>query len=379
MAAKRTLEQQIAVFGESGSGKTVLLSSFYGALQEPAFLDRSVYRVSADDVGQGIRLHSNYLGMRDDGRRPALTAFAATAYRFSATFRGTSPKSASVDALRLVWHDYPGEWFAESPSSPTEQRRRADTFRSMLGADVALLLVDAQRLVDEAGQEEKYLRLLLTNIRNGLLSLRDELLPDDKPLQDFPRIWVLALSKSDLLPDMDVYAFRDLVVGKAGSDLDALRRAVGELVESTEALSLGQDFVLLSSARFDAGTIQVSDRVGVDLVHPMAAVLPLETHVRWASLKTLPAKVADALLGSVDGMAGVLAGHKLPLPGPLGLLVGLLGPDVAKAAADLAGGKLKDVHATALRKKEYAAATLAAFKMALERAEKDKVLLRSPR
>ena len=32
------LEQHIAVFGESGSGKTVLLSSFYGATQEPQFL-----------------------------------------------------------------------------------------------------------------------------------------------------------------------------------------------------------------------------------------------------------------------------------------------------------------------------------------------------
>jgi ABC-type dipeptide/oligopeptide/nickel transport system ATPase component len=38
MELKRALEQQIAVFGESGSGKTVLLSSFYGAAQDPKFL-----------------------------------------------------------------------------------------------------------------------------------------------------------------------------------------------------------------------------------------------------------------------------------------------------------------------------------------------------
>ena len=29
------LKQEIAVFGASGSGKTVMLSSFYGAMQEP--------------------------------------------------------------------------------------------------------------------------------------------------------------------------------------------------------------------------------------------------------------------------------------------------------------------------------------------------------
>src|SRR5699024_11338266 len=38
MATKRDLEQHIAVFGESGSGKTVLLSSFYGGTQDPQFI-----------------------------------------------------------------------------------------------------------------------------------------------------------------------------------------------------------------------------------------------------------------------------------------------------------------------------------------------------
>ncbi|KQS22362.1 hypothetical protein ASG05_01865 [Frigoribacterium sp. Leaf186] len=50
---KSALEQHIAVFGESGSGKTVLVSSFYGAAQEASFLKQSLYRVVADDIGQG--------------------------------------------------------------------------------------------------------------------------------------------------------------------------------------------------------------------------------------------------------------------------------------------------------------------------------------
>ena len=61
----RVLEQHIAVFGESGSGKTVLVSSFYGATQEPEFLKSSLFDVTADDTGQGHRLHANYLGMKD--------------------------------------------------------------------------------------------------------------------------------------------------------------------------------------------------------------------------------------------------------------------------------------------------------------------------
>jgi ABC-type dipeptide/oligopeptide/nickel transport system ATPase component len=50
MAAK-VKEQNLAVFGESGSGKTVLLSSFYGSSQEPSFLAESLYKVLADDTG----------------------------------------------------------------------------------------------------------------------------------------------------------------------------------------------------------------------------------------------------------------------------------------------------------------------------------------
>jgi predicted ATPase len=66
MAAK-VKEQNLAVFGESGSGKTVLLSSFYGASQEPSFRAESLYKVLADDTGQGTRLRQNYLRMPQPG------------------------------------------------------------------------------------------------------------------------------------------------------------------------------------------------------------------------------------------------------------------------------------------------------------------------
>lgn len=56
MKITKSLDQHIAVFGESGSGKTVLLSSFYGAAQEPDFIENSLYRIVSDDIGQGNRL-----------------------------------------------------------------------------------------------------------------------------------------------------------------------------------------------------------------------------------------------------------------------------------------------------------------------------------
>ena len=127
MAAK-VKEQNLAVFGEGGSGKTVLLSSFYGASQEPSFLAESLYKVLADDTGQGNRLLQNYLRMRNQAEAPETNRFTATPYSF--TLKLTDPgdakaaKAKPFNALRLVCHDYPGEWFTQEPSSTEEAARR---------------------------------------------------------------------------------------------------------------------------------------------------------------------------------------------------------------------------------------------------------------
>lgn len=377
-------EQQIAVFGESGSGKTVLLSSFYGAAQESQYLKRNLFRVVANDIGQGNRLHKNYLGMRDSAQLPEANRFTATSHSFLIKLRDGSDakamKAKPFDALRLVWHDYPGEWFEQDVSGPEEAERRVDTFRSLLGSDVALLLVDGQRLLDNSGQEERYLKSLLSNFRNGLVLLKDDLLEDGKPLAEFPRIWVMALSKSDLLPDVDVFKFRDLIIGKVSDEIEDLRTVLAGLVEGSDALSVGEDFVLLSSAKFEAGKIEVAERIGLELILPLAAMLPFERHLRWAQLKLLPGKVAERLLSKARAL--VLAAallDKVKLPGRVGLLLSLIDPKYLDDAAKLAGDKLREAQSDALAKRDYMKAALTGFRIDLENGEKEKILLRSAR
>lgn len=382
MELSRTLEQQIAVFGESGSGKTVMISSFYGAAQEPEYLQKKLFHVVARETGQGSRLHRNYLGMKNSARVPAPTKFSATSYSFSVKLKdGADPKvkkAKPFDALHLTWHDYPGEWFENDVSGPEEAQRRVDTFKTLLGSDVAFILVDGQRLLDNAGEEERYLRSLLSNFRNGLLSLKDDLLDEGQPLVEFPRIWVMALSKADLLPDLDVFAFRDLLVEKACDDLDELRKVIAGMVVSSDALSVGEDFVVFSSAEFGAERIEVDKRVGLDLILPLAAILPFERHVKWSQVLQLPGKVASNLLGSASALAVVLLG-KSKVSGPLGLLLSAVGPDALSVFTKQAGDGLAKINSDAMAKKDYLTAALTRFRMDLDAAERERTLLRSLR
>lgn len=389
----RVREQHIAVFGESGSGKTVLVSSFFGPTQEGSY-SNDLWDLVADDTSQGNRLYQNYLGMRDHGTAPLPTRFGATAYSFTVKLKGkytAEAKKRPFDALRLTWHDYPGEWFEESPSSPEEDTRRVETFRTLLRSDVALLLVDGQQLRDARGDEDRYLKSLLTNFRQGLLRLKDDILADEDRLVEFPRIWILALSKADLFPDWDVYTFRDLVIAKAAQHLDALRGTLRDFVVAPEALSLGEDFIVLSSAKFEPAAegseplvIDVSKRVGLDLILPVASLLPMERRVQWSERLEIPRTVLETLADGAELLAAALVGGKLlgldkvvaslPKIGPLARKAAL---PALLAAVKLTESRLKQINAEARDNHDYLKATLTQLKLELDQGVADNLLLRS--
>ncbi|MDR6174301.1 ethanolamine utilization protein EutP (predicted NTPase) [Nocardioides zeae] len=385
------LEQHIAVFGESGSGKTVLISSFYGSEQEPENARAGAYNVVAENPSQGTQLHQNYLGMKKSGVAPEPTRFSSTDYRFLLRLKGSAEggalKSKPFDSVRLVWHDYPGEWFDQGVSGELEAGRRIETFRSLLGAHVALLMVDGQKLLDNAGEEGRYLKSLFTNFHNSLVLLRDDLLEDGKPLTAFPRIWIVALSKADLLPDLDVNAFKELVIEKAGQEVIKLAEVLGGMVESREALAVGEDFVRISSAKFKPESIEVEESFGVDLILPMASVLPLEQHVRWAKTGKLSRKLTLDLVGNAEVVSAALTAatpalaklmQKNKATAWLALAFNQLVPQI-ETALQSAHERLEAVEDASATKRENLAATLQSFRNDLTKAEADSVLVRSLR
>lgn len=220
-------------------------------------------------------------------------------------------------------------------------------------------------------------------MKNGLRSLEDEILHDGKRLVRFPRIWILALSKADLLPEMNVDRFRDLLIGKAGDEILEFRDTLRGFVVGPDALSFGEDFLLLSSAHFEPGKIEVEQQIGLDLILPIAAMLPFERQARWVKSPHLPAQVAKDFAENAGSVVKVLDALAMFLPGPvgkvLGVVTGFLAKDKFEHGFELLGEKLLEMNTEAIKKREYLVATLTQFSLALDRGEDEKVLLRSRR
>jgi len=346
----------------------------------------------ADDTSQGNRLKQNFLRMRNEAEAPETTKFRAEPFSFTIKPKeNTDPNAVPVattnsfGALRLIWHDYPGEWFTEEPGNDEEVARRTEAFRNLLKSDVALILVDGQQLLDYSGEEERYLKSLFWGIREGIEKLKDDILVDGAKLARFPRIWIVALSKADLHPSLTAQDFEDLIIQKSAGDLAALRETVRGFVQVPDAFSLGEDFLLLSSARFEPDKIEVTERVGLNLILPVATMLPLERVAQWVDKFDVPLKMLGGLAGRADEIAKVLTVTIAPFLARLVAKVPKVGPALAPLtvpvltyAVKMGTEKLEELHTQALGSKDYLTATVTRFRLDLERGVADEVMVKSP-
>lgn len=109
-------------------------------------------------------------------------------------------------------------------------------------------------------------------------------------------------------PGLNAEGFQDLIVEKAAGDVSALHDTLKTFVQVPEALSLGEDFMLLSSAKFEPSKIEVTERVGLDLILPVATMLPFERLAQWAGKFDIPLKVLGGLVDHADALAALLTG-----------------------------------------------------------------------
>jgi hypothetical protein len=128
--------------------------------------------------------------------------------------------------------------------------------------------------------------------------------------------------------------------------------------------------------------IDVTKRVGVDLILPVASLLPLERRVQWEEKMKIPRQVLDTLADNADAIAVVLIGGKpvvdklvSKLP-KVGLLVRAAYPALI-AAAKMSGEEIRKMNEQTRENRDYLTATLTQFRMELDRGETDGLLIRS--
>jgi len=284
-------EQHIAVFGESGSGKTTLLCVFYGKQQSARFVDESGYELLANDASQGNQLLSLYNQVRDSIVQS--TRLKSTRYEFSV--RPATREKKSKNVIRLVWHDYPGEWLTEEKGG-MEGARRKETFENLVKADVAYFLVDAQKLKSDGG---KYLKRLFGNFKDLLARMHDDYAAQGKlPFHYFPRLWYICLSKADLLPDWTVQRFKQ-ELEFANEEVFNVERTLNAFVSESRNVDFRSGYLLLSSLKVNSDSLKIEnwdETKGVDAIVPLSFYTPIFRAFKWAKVKGVSSGVLRKVL-----------------------------------------------------------------------------------
>ena len=298
-------EQHIAVFGESGSGKTTLLSVFYGRQQSGRFIDESGYELLANDATLGNQLLAKYHQVQDNLIQT--TRLNSTRYEFS--IRPATREKRSKAAIRLVWHDYPGEWLTEQKSGEEDVRKK-ETFEKLVKADVAYFLVDASKLRADGG---RYLKRVFSNFKDVLTRLHADYSAAGKlPFRHFPRLWFICLSKADLLPDWNVQRFKaELEV--AEEEIANVERVLNSFVGDARNVDFKSGYLLLSSLKVNPDSLKIEnweETKGVDAIVPLSFFAPVFRSYKWAKVRGVSTGVVKTVLtigGKVFSSLGSVA------------------------------------------------------------------------
>ena len=253
------VELKLAFFGESGSGKTCLASSFYGHQQAGDFVAQKGYSLLAADPRDDEELLARYNLLSVERRFPDATNIPRT-YSLDLLIHELREQPS---ALRIKWFDYPGEWWRTWPGS--EEASAQDlAFNQILETHVAFVLLDGSKYREQGAP---YVKTALSNISNQITRQRRQMGAQNLPLGDYPQEWVIALSKADLLPGLTAKAFYEDLMRSAGQELKRLMLDVDRAPANGRPLN----YMLLSSVSSANGSkVDSLDSLGLELITPVA-------------------------------------------------------------------------------------------------------------
>ncbi len=264
-------EIRIALFGPSSSGKTSLLASYFGNQQRPSFEKKHGYQLTVDDTSAGNRLLSRYYNM-EEGKFPFSTA------KFEEYCFGFKVRELSEPSFKIVWYDYPGGWWENTPEDEDEELARRETFRNLLQSHAGILLIDGEKY-NERGTP--YVHYILDQFKGEIERIKESCSKDGgKPIEIFPKQWIIAISKADILAEsITAENICKKIVDDSYDQLEGLKKAV-------VAEDFGCQYMLVSSAKGDGKkVVNCHQYIGLQLIAPVVLLSILAECAQQVSRK----------------------------------------------------------------------------------------------
>lgn len=254
-------EIRIALFGKSSSGKTTLLASYFGNQQRYSFEKEHGYHLAVEDTAKGNRLLSKYYKMEKGEFPPGTETFEE--YHFNFKVHGLTDPS-----FKIVWYDYPGGWWEENPKDEEEKFVRREAFKNLLQSHVGILLVDGEQYNNSG---TSYVNCLLDQFKNEIRNIKDFLASAGSPMTDFPKQWIIALSKADILPES---VTAENICKRIVSDgVDQLTGLANEI----DLKDFGGQYMLISSVKGNNKKVTNAHQyIGIQLIAPVALLSTLD-------------------------------------------------------------------------------------------------------
>ncbi len=252
--SKTQEEVRIALFGPSSSGKTSLLASYYGNQQRAGFEEKHGYHLTVEDTSAGNRLLARYYRMEEGDFPLGTDTFEEYCFGFK-VHELTEP------SFKIVWYDYPGGWWEDTPKDEDEDQVRRDTFRNLLQSHAGILLIDGEQY-NKRGTA--YVHYLLDQFKNEIRQIKDCLSSEGKPIEAFPKQWIIAISKADILPEnITAEDICKKIVSDSNDQLEGLKKAV-------DSADFGCQYMLISSVKGEGKKVINSHKyIGLQLIAPV--------------------------------------------------------------------------------------------------------------
>lgn len=256
-------EIRIALFGQSGSGKTTFLASYFGNQQRHSFEKEKGYALEAQDISTGSKLISEYYKMEEGSFPVGTESFSEC--RFNLKISGINKPG-----LQVVWYDYPGGWWERTPLDESEAQEREQSLKKIISSHVGIIMIDASKYLRN---KMPYIRALFDSFKNEIKRLKDNI-PSDEEMK-LPSQWMIVISKSDMLPaEKKAEDFCEEIMKYA---LDQFN-GIGKTIDSK---SFGSQFLLISSALADKNkVIDAHKFIGLQLIAPLSLMMMLNDLVQ---------------------------------------------------------------------------------------------------